>query len=307
MPAKITIVGSSNVDFIMKVPSLPKVGETITGGTFVQTFGGKGANQAVAAARAGADVHFISSIGKDVYHRELLSCWHEDGISTEGVQILEDSSTGTALVMFDEKGDNYLTVSPGANNALTPRWVRRHRQIIESSDIVIMQMEIPPESIDEVLDMCKASNTKVIFNYAPANLQSIAVDDRIHTLMVNETEAASLLGWSSFEPSQAAKAADHLLAKGCQRVVVTMGEHGVYLLSKEEQIRWPCYEVKAVDTTAAGDTFCGSYAVAISSGLGLEESIAFASAASALCVSKVGAQPSIPTHQEIEAFMKLRA
>jgi ribokinase len=306
MAKKITVIGSSNIDFIMKAPHLPLKGETVTDCVFQQTFGGKGANQAVAAARAGGNVSFVSCLGNDLYAPILLKSLKSDGIDAARILRFSDVNTGSALVMFDGNGENYLTVAPGANYKLTPKVVKNCEKLIADSAMILLQMEIPIESNREILSLAEKYKTPVIFNYAPIRGAPTKVDEKMRGLVVNEVEAASLLKVRKVDPNDGAKeAAEALRLKGPRFVVITLGSKGSVVACEDGVRKIPAFKVKPVDTTAAGDTFCGALATGIVGGMPLYEAVKFASAASAISVTKMGAQPSIPSRKEIHAFLKL--
>ena len=298
---KITVIGSSNVDFIMQLERLPAVGETVTGGQFAQTFGGKGANQAVAAARAGGAVTFVSAVGDDPFGAQMIDNFARDGINTDHVFRSPDHPSGSALVMFDGEGNNYLSVAPGANYALAPAHIEAARAPIAASKMVVMQMELEVETILAALEECARAQTSVVFNYAPARALEVPVSDKMHGLVVNEVEAAQLTGTDVTDFKRARHAALLLLEKGPQFVVVTLGAQGALWSTPDSNGHESARAVQAVDATAAGDTFCGALAVALGEGRELSDAVRFANAASALAVTKMGAQPSIPTRAQIEA------
>lgn len=304
MNKTITILGSSNVDFIMKVNRLPRRGETVSDAAFMQTFGGKGANQAVAVARACGRARFITCLGDDLYAPRLREAWRKDNIDIAAVAVHEGVSCGTALIMLDEQGDNYLTVSPGANYRLTPEVVRQHEGLIADSSMVVMQMEIPVASIMEALRMASEHAVPVLMNYAPTRDLSLPVTQAMTGLVVNEIEAGLLAGRQVDTPEDAAAAAKVLLERGPRFVIVTLGAAGAHVASRDQAgFLSPAFRVQAVDTTAAGDTFCGVLAVSLAEGRPMRDAVRFAHAASALSVSRMGAQPSIPKREEIERFL----
>ncbi len=303
---RITVIGSANVDFIMRAPHLPDVGETVTDCEFFQTFGGKGANQAVAAARAGGAVSFVAALGSDVVAHSYLDALRADRIDTAHVTLEADVPGGSALVMFDGEGENYLTVAPGSNYRVTPERVRAAEDVIAASDWIVLQQEIPGASNRSALELAAKHRRPVLLNYAPANDLSLQPNDAVHGLVVNEIEAAALAAepLPSADETTARRIATDLRTRGGHRfVVVTLGKAGAVVADDAGTWTVAAFNVKAVDTTAAGDTFCGALAVALAEDQPLREAARFASAASALSVTRVGAQSSIPTRSEIDAFL----
>ncbi|NBD38890.1 MAG: ribokinase [Verrucomicrobia bacterium] len=307
MKTKITVIGSANIDFIMRAPHLPALGETVTDCSFLQTFGGKGANQAVAAARAGGAVTFVGALGNDPYEPIMRRNFLDDGIDVEHLAKCDDLSSGTALVMFDGEGNNYLTVAPGSNYRVTPDSVRAAEEAIAATDWIILQQEIPLEANQAALELAAKYDRPVLFNFAPAHELRLKPGPAIHGLVVNEIEAAAVAGLdtSPRDVPEAATAARKLLDRGGHRfVIVTLGSKGSVALTRSgESFHVPAAPCKAVDSTAAGDTFCGALAVALAENKPLEEAARFAAAAAALAVAKAGAQPSIPRRPRIESAL----
>lgn len=295
----ITVIGSTNIDLIMKMNRLPARGETLTGGEFMQTFGGKGANQAVAAARAGGNVTFISCVGDDHYGMQSIENFKEDGIDTSHIFTEKDSATGTALIMIGGDGDNMITVAPGANARMTPAHIDKVRHLLEESEYVLLQYEIPTDTLYHILETCHEMGKKVIFNLAPAGPCDPEHIGMLHTLVVNEVEAAYLSGKPVTTPAETREAATILQSMGAENVIITLGAEGSYVAGRDFREKIPAYVVKAVDATAAGDVYCGTLAVALVEGQTLEQAVAFASAASAISVTRMGAQPSAPSREEI--------
>ena len=298
----VTVVGSANVDFVMRVPRLPGVGETVTDGEFRQVFGGKGANSAVAAARASGGpgrAAFVGRLGDDPFAPRMLIDFRDAGLDVAHVGLDPEQPTGAALVMFDADGDNYLTVAPGSNYALTPAHVDAAAETIGKSRVVLMQMEIEPPAIRRAVEVARAGGATVAFNYAPVRERQIDVGDGIDVLIVNETEAAQL----AEADGDPADLASSLRSRGPGLVIVTLGREGVLLCDDAGARRQPGFAVEPVDATAAGDTFCGAFCLARAEGRGVDESARFAQAAAALCVSGFGAQPSIPTRDRIDALL----
>lgn len=305
MNHRIVIVGSTNVDFIMRMQHLPQRGETVTDATFAQTFGGKGANTAVAAARTGPDLTttFITALGDDVYADTLLANFAADRMDVAHVRRIEGMSTGSALIMIDADGHNYLSVAPGSNYALTPADIDKDAGTIRTAALVVMQMEIPTPTILRVLELCEDASVPVLFNYAPVRDLSVPITPRITGLVVNETEAGQLTNTTVADVTSARESARTLLTRGPRFVVVTLGAAGAFVLGPDIDATVPAFQVQAVDTTAAGDTFCGALAVALVEGKPLPEAVRFASAAAAISVTRLGAQPSVPTRAEVDSLI----
>ena len=296
----ITVLGSSNIDFIMRLPRLPLFGETVSDGKFMQAFGGKGANQAVAAARAGGEVVFLTGLGNDSIGASMRESLSNDGIDLSHSFLSDESPCGSALILLDSSGNNYIAVAPGANFDLKPEYVEIKRQVIESSALLIMQMEIPTAVILKALEVATLAKVPVLFNYAPVREKNESILSEITGLVVNETEAEALCGVRPGNPEEALKACKILLERGPKFVIVTMGAGGATYLSETESGHCPALPTTPVDTTAAGDTFCGALGVALVEAKSLQSAVEFASAAAALSVAKMGAQPSIPHRKEIE-------
>lgn len=316
---RIVVIGSTNVDFIMQTPTLPAKGETVTDGRFLQAYGGKGANQAVAAARAGnpsggtsggasggGAVTFVTCLGEDLYAPRLLQSFERDGIDTAHVKRERGVTTGTALIMFDARGDNCIAVAPGANDRLLPDDADRCAGLIADAGIILLNMEIPAATLRRVLEIARERGTRVLFNYAPIRGGAVEVSDAMTGLIVNEQEAAALAGASPDSLDSLRDAASRLRAKGPRFVIVTLGSQGAIVADERGMRTVPAFTVEPIDTTAAGDTFCGTLGVALGEGKGLDDAVRFAAAAAALCVTRVGAQPSIPNRPEIDAFLDRR-
>jgi ribokinase len=306
MPGKVAVVGSSNIDLIMKMERLPRPGETVTEAEFAQVFGGKGANQAVAAARAGGDVAFVGCVGDDAYGGQVIDNLKTDGIDTRHVFPEEGVASGTALIMIDAGGENCISVASGANYCLTPAHVDRARDVIESAFVVVAQCEIPIETLEHVIDLGARLGKLVMLNLAPARPLGDASLAKLGALAVNETEAEFLTGLSVKTDSEVEAAAEALLARGPKIVILTLGARGAWVAVEGHRGLVRGFEVKAVDTTAAGDVHCGALAVALVEGQALLEAVAFANAAAALSVTKLGAQPSAPDRAEIDALLRSR-
>ncbi len=303
MSSKIVVVGSSNTDMIIKVPHVPMPGETIIGGTFSTAAGGKGANQAVAAARAGGDVTFVARVGEDMFGRKAKDGFVKDNINVDNVLSDKDAPSGVALIFVGEDGENSIAVASGANANLSPSDVESAADAISSADILIMQLETPLETVLKAATIASEKGVKVILNPAPACELSDDILSHVSILTPNESEAELLTGIKVKSEKDAAAAADALMAKGIEVVIVTMGAKGAFVVTADSKELVSGFSVKAVDATAAGDVFNGTLAVAMAEGKPLKDAVKFANAAAALSVTKLGAQPSAPTRQEIEKFL----
>lgn len=304
MKDKIVVIGSSNVDLLMKMDHLPEKGETVTDAEFFQVYGGKGANQAVAAARAGGNVAFVNCVGEDAYTPQMVQNYKNDGIDTRFVFQEKGVASGHALIMIGGEGMNYLSVAPGANYQLTPDKINEAMPVIEQAAMIVMQYEIKGETIKYVIDIANRKGIPVMWNCAPARAFDVSYIPKINILVLNEVEAGFLAGIPVENEADAEKAAVILVEKGVEKVIITLGSKGAFVLTKTEKISVPAFKVEAVDTTAAGDTFCGAFAVALVEGKSLKDALQFASAAAAISVTRLGAQPSAPTQAEIEAFLR---
>ena len=303
MKNKIVVIGSSNVDLIMKMDHLPEKGETVTDAVFMQVYGGKGANQAVVAARAGGKVAFVNCVGQDAYTPQMVQNYKNDGIDTRFVFQEENIASGHALIMIDQAGNNIISVAPGANNLLTPSKIDKALSIINEAAMIVMQFEIPEETIKYVIDLANKKNIPVLWNVAPARPFDFSYIPKVNILVLNEVEAGFLADMPVENEADAEKAAEKLVKMGVEKVIITLGSQGAFVLTKDEKVSVPSFKVNAVDTTAAGDTFCGAFAVALVEGKSLKESLRFASAAAAISVTRIGAQPSAPTREEIDLFL----
>ncbi len=307
MQNKIVVIGSSNVDMVMKMDHLPAKGETVTDAEFIQVYGGKGANQAVGAARAGGDVAFVNCVGDDAFAPRMVDNFKRDGINTDYIFHEEGISSGTALIMIGDGGHNYLSVAPGANYRLTPAYIDQCENLMSGAEIIILQYEIPAETLAYIIKKAAGMKARVLWNFAPARDIDTALLPMVDILVVNEVEAAFLTGMDVTTPKEVEDAAADLLSRGITTVIITLGADGAFLATPEFSERVPAFRVEAVDTTAAGDVFCGSLAVALTEDKPLKEAVRFASAASALSVMKMGAQPSAPARQDIDDFMRKNA
>lgn len=307
---RIAVVGSANFDYTMHVPALPRRGETITGGAFKRTYGGKGANQAIAAARAGSQVTLVGALGDDPASMSYAAHLSAEGIDCSHLHPIRDTASGSALILFDDHGDNCIAVSPGANSHLTPERIEGAEPLLRASDWIILQQEVPVETNQAVLALAASSGNKVLLNYAPGRNYGLCLDATVTLLVVNEVEAAEVAG-ESFSPDDmyAAQAfAKRLQQTGAHdAVIITLGEHGLAMADAAAATHRPAFAVNPVDSTAAGDTFCGALATALGEGQDLPLAVRFASAAAALCVGRVGAQEAIPQRAEVEQFLAVQS
>ncbi len=304
MKKKITVIGSSNVDFLIKTNRLPRMGETITDGVFMQTYGGKGANQALSASRSGGKVTFISSLGTDDYAGTMVRNFNAEGIDTRFMYKKKDAATGTAMIMLDREGNNYITVAPEANYLLTPACIDAALNVLLESEIIVLQMEIPWETTEYIYSLAKKHKLKIQFNLAPFRPFDDKVLKDTWVLAVNETEAEGITGLQVVTDDDVRNAARALVDLGAEHVIITLGAQGAVAATRDRFLEVPAFSVDSVDTTAAGDVFCGSLAVALSEGRSMPDALRFAAAASAISVTRLGAQPSIPHRKEIDTFLE---
>lgn len=300
----IVVIGSSNTDMIIQVPRIPKPGETIIGGKFSMAAGGKGANQAVAAARAGGEVALIARVGQDMFANEAISGFRNDGIDTSCLVRDSQAPSGVAEIFVAENGENSIAVASGANMNLSEEDIRKAENVITKATIVLMQLEIPLDSVIFAARTACQAGKKVILNPAPAQPLPDDLYKNISVITPNESEAELLTGINVTDEKSAGKASKVLLEKGAGAVIVTLGAKGSFVMNREWHALIPGYPVKAVDTTAAGDVFSGVLAVGLGEGRSLKEAVRFATAAAALSVTRLGAQPSAPQRDEILRFLK---
>ena len=298
----ICVVGSINMDLVFRTSRMPAVGETISGHEFVQIAGGKGANQAVAAARAGATTSFVGCVGNDAYGVQSLAGLQQDGINTGHIHTIPDCATGVAGIFVDDQGNNSIVIAPGANARLTPDHIQAAKQAICAAQILICQCETPIDTIQTAINLAHAHGVNVVFNPAPAVPLPAGLLAKVSHLIVNETEAGQLSGISVTDSNSARLASQNLLAQGVQCVLLTMGQAGVCITQKDQFLHLPCVPVSVVDSTAAGDTFVGAFAFALGSGMNASEAAAEAQYSAALTVTKLGAQSAIPFRADVEKF-----
>ena len=299
----ILVIGSANVDFTVKVERLPQVGETVSGGDFLLSYGGKGANQALAAHLAGAPVFMIAKLGRDANGESLYQQLIASGLNAQGLLRDVEVSSGVALIMVDAQGHNLIATAPGSNRRLTVADIQALEADAFAGGILLTQLETPLESVEYGLRRAQEAGMTTILNPAPARLLSPDFLALPHIITPNETEASLLSDMAVTNLDTAQQAGERLLALGCRTVIITLGAQGSLLVRQEEVRHFAPFPVTPIDTTAAGDAFNGVLAAALLEGRGLDEAIVRANAAGALCVAKRGAQEALPTRQEIEALL----
>lgn len=294
---KIIVFGSISTDFVVTTNKRPAVGETVTGSDFETTFGGKGANQAVASARLGAEVHMVGTVGEDLFGKELIQNLEENGIHTSNVEAVTDRPSGSAHITICD-GDNSIIYIPGANNEIDVERIHSLEAFVQEAQMVVVQNEMPQQIVNEIIELCFKNDVPVIYNPAPAREMDQVVLEKATYFTPNESEFHQLFEGLTISEG---------LAKYPNQLILTMGSKGVYFHDGEKEQKIPAYKVQPVDTTGAGDTFNGAFAVAISSGLDMAESIRFGNLAASLSIQKFGAQggmPSIEEMKESEYFEK---
>ena len=300
---KIVVLGSVNMDLVATMTRMPEPGETVKGDGFFTAGGGKGANQAVAAARLGADVRMVGRVGDDDFGRTLLSGLRSEGIDVRDVAVDGSNVTGVAMIMVDAAGQNCIAAVYGANMACNEEQLDAAKRAMEGADALMLQLETPPHVSVAAARHARSLGVRVVWDPAPSAAmpkEGYAVAD---VLTPNETEAAELTGVRVFNVDSARMAADALLAMGVGAAVVKMGEHGVFAATASERYYVPPFGVDAVDSVAAGDAFGAGLTVALSEGRGLEDALRFGAAAGALAVTKPGAQDAMPLRQEADALL----
>jgi ribokinase len=296
---KIIVVGSSNTDLIVKLDRIPGPGETIVGGAFTTASGGKGANQAVAAARAGGNVTLIARVGRDAWGDQAVAGFRREGIDVDYVFRDESASSGVALIFVAKNGENSIGVALGANANLSPADIVQAKGVFDDARVLLIQLEIPLESVETAIELAAKAGLRIILNPAPARQIPDAIIQRVSILTPNEHEAQTLTGVKVDSESATEKAANILLARGAQTVIITLGARGVFVAYDTIRQMIPGYPAEAVDSTAAGDIFNGALAVMLAEGQPLMEAIGFAQAAAAISVTRLGAQTSAPSREEI--------
>ncbi|MDR0805453.1 MAG: ribokinase [Enterobacteriaceae bacterium] len=300
---KLVVLGSINADHILNVNDFPRPGETITGKDYRISFGGKGANQAVAAGRSGADITFIACVGDDSIGKQICKQLVNDQIDITPVESIPNINTGVAMIFVNGKGENVIAIDAGANAAVTPDYLAKYRQQVIDADVLLMQLETPLETIIAAAKLAKQNNTLVALNPAPARELPDELLANIDIITPNETEAEQLTGVAIINSDDADRAAAELHARGIRTVIITLGSRGAWVSIDGIGSLIEGYNVQPVDTIAAGDTFNGALITAMLEGQELFHAVRFAHAAAAIAVTRRGAQPSVPWRKEIDAFL----
>lgn len=299
---KILVIGSSNTDMVICTGHLPLPGETVIGGTFFMNPGGKGANQAVTVARLGGRVSFVCKTGSDIFGHQANQLFNEEGIDTSYVFSDTKNPSGVALITVDTNAENCIVVAPGANAHLTPGDLQRSAEAVEAADIVLLQLEIPMETVEAAAMMAHRLGKKVVLNPAPASELPARLLETLYAITPNETEAEAIAGIRITDEHSAEEAARRIASMGVRNVIITLGAKGALVFDGRHCETVPAYRIQAVDTTAAGDVFNGALVVALSEGRTLPEAVRFACKASAISVTRVGAQSSVPYRTEVDVF-----
>lgn len=306
---RIVVVGSSNTDMVVKSERIPVPGETVTGGEFVMAAGGKGANQAVAAARLGAEVTFVARIGQDTLGDQAVEGYQKEGILTDLILRDPDHPTGVALILVDERGENLISVASGANHELRPEDVERAADRIRTADVVMLQLETPIETVQFTARLAAEAGVTVVLDPAPAPdgpLEAALIEHTAY-LTPNESEAQRLTGVPVEDEPSARAAAEKLLGQGARNVIITLGGQGALAAGSQQTALVPAPQVDARDSTAAGDAFNGGLAAAIARGMTIQDAVREASLVGALSVTRLGAQPSLPSEDEVRRFAETLA
>lgn len=300
MSKNIIVIGSCNTDMVIKVDRLPVPGETVIGDSFMMNPGGKGANQAVAAARLNGNVYFIAKTGNDLFGRRSVELYEDEGIHVGNIYSDSSLPSGVALITVDTNGENSIAVASGANKSLSPDDIRQAQSVIEKGDILLMQLEIPIETVEYAAQLASEKGIKVILNPAPACSLPATLLKNLYMIIPNETEAEMLSGIKVTDWESVQKAADTISRKGVDIVVITMGAKGAFVKENDNYYRVSVPPVKALDTTAAGDTFCGALCVALSENMKVLDAVKFACKCASITVTRMGAQSSLPYRKEID-------
>ena len=301
---QVTVVGSFMYDLVATAPRRPKTGETLVGNTFGMFLGGKGANQAIAASRAGAKVKMIGRLGNDLFGNQFLEKFSKEGINTDFVIQDDENGTGVGMPLIDASGNNSIVIIPQANMALTVDNINQAESIIAEADVLVMQCEVPMEANQRAAEIAKQNDTLVILNPAPAQLIPDQILKLVDIIIPNEIETETLTGLPTKTENDVLVAGKNLLSKGVETVILTLGDRGSLLLNEDGEKMIPAFDVSVVDTTAAGDSFCGVLAASLANGKSINLSVEIANAAGALAVTKLGAEPSLPQRDAIDDLLQ---
>ena len=303
MMGRVTVVGSFMFDLVARAPRRPKTGETLIGDSFGMFIGGKGANQAIAASRLNALVCMVGRLGDDLFGNQFLDKFSDEKINTDFVIQDKNNGTGVGMPLIDASGDNSIVIIPRANTALSAKNINQGYEAIANSDILLLQLEVPIEASQRAAEIAKENSTIVILNPAPAREIPDTFLDLVDILTPNESETEILSGISATTEKEAKEAARILMDKGVETVILTLGSRGSLLLTATVESFFPANQVDVVDTTAAGDAFCGALAASLANGSTIEEAVKTGNAAGALAVTKLGAEPSLPKKADLDQFL----
>ena len=301
---QVTVVGSFMYDLVATVPRRPKTGETLVGNTFGMFLGGKGANQAIAASRAGSKVTMVGRLGNDFFGKQFLEKFSREGINTDFVTQDDENGTGVAMPLIDASGDNSIVIIPQANMALTVENINQAQSTIADADVLVIQCEVPMDANQRAAEIAKQNDTLVILNPAPAQLIPDQILKLVDIIIPNEIETETLTGLPTKTENEVLVAGRNLLSKGVETVILTLGDRGSLLLNEDGEKLIPAFDVSVVDTTAAGDSFCGVLAASLANGISINLSVEIANAAGALAVTKLGAEPSLPQRDAIDELLQ---
>lgn len=301
--SKIVIIGSSNTDLVVRAHKIPFPGETVIGSDYLVNPGGKGANQAVTVAKLGGNASFIAKVGDDEYGRMSLEAYKAAGLDISHVSIDPSTHSGVAMIVVDDNAENAITVSSGANYNMSKEEIDKAEFLLDSADFLLMQLEIPMPIVEYAAEMACAKGVKVVLNPAPGMKISESLLSKLYIIVPNETECEILTGIRITNHESKMQAAEKLLKAGVKNVILTIGSKGSCLVNYDGCVHVPAISQKAVDTTAAGDVYCGALCVAMSEGKSVSDAMLFATAASSISVTRNGAQPSIPTREEVLALI----
>ncbi len=299
----VLVIGSANMDMVIQSDRFPRPGETVLGNDFAMFPGGKGANQATACARLGGRVHFIGKMGKDVFRDDLTRSMERDGIDLDALLVDDEASTGVAFISIDGSGENQITVVSGSNMRLRPDEIEAREDLFRQAAVVVLQLEIPLETVEKAVELGRKHGATVILNPAPARELPPSLLAKVDILTPNEIEASLLAGLEVDSLDTAEEAARRLLEKGVGKIIVTLGDNGALLVTPDTRRHFPVQTVEVVDTTAAGDAFSGALAFAVAEGRSIDDAIRLANAVATHTVTRLGAQASMPTMEEAKKYL----